>query len=123
MPDNAPDIMETSMKAVNDSYQSRVGNLEAAKEGKVEEAKEAQDVTADEEVIDGPLLPEVVADEEVADEEVDEDEDGPTPDMSWTKEKIVDYFVENDSDVGVDRGELEKLTKTQLLDRLTDYPG
>ena len=110
----------TSLDATNEAYQKRVANLAAANKGQSEEVEdvnegitqsypvEADDDEAPEEPVDisnGTVSEDLRADE-------------PTPDMSWKKEQIIDHIEE--SDVDGDRDDLEKLTKTQLIELLTE---
>ena len=109
----------SSLAPVAAAYQGRVDALEAANKANTEAAKPVSDDADAAQVIpaedwDGDGLKE--DDLEITDEAE------PAPDMSWKKDDIIDYLIVK-SDDEVDREELEVLTKTQLLERVTDTEG
>ena len=112
----------TSIESTNEAYQTRVDGLAASYADRTAEAEEARKesgiVSVEAPLSESAEFQAVAAD----DDEVTTEEDGePTPDMSWKKDAIVDYIVE--SGVEVERDELEKMNKADLLERFTDYDG
>ena len=139
----------SSIESTNEAYATRVEGLQAAHEADAEAAAEAEENSGLESV--EQELPEeakFVANPEGLRKEEDSEEafaanqengedtlestSGDTgdetepadkgddePNPSWTKKEIVDYLV--DSGFEVDRHELEKTNKADLLDRYTSY--
>ena len=129
-------------ESINNAFTSRVGDLEASRERRTEEAEAARPgesvdtplhATQKQVVgespqrpydpeLDGPAAPVVDPESTVPHASGDEDgegdgkgEDEAVPTMSWKKSEIVDAVAEENPDA--DRAELEKMTKAELLDK------
>lgn len=131
----APGNYTDSMQSVSAAYRSRAENVAASEERDADDAVEVDtlehdthDLTDEQKFVGGvdvkkdaeseeDFLP--TPDAEDGDDDSPEDEDeAAVPTKSWRKDQIVDYLLS--VDIGVERDDLEAMTKDQLLDRFVD---
>lgn len=109
---DAPLVEEQRFVANPADLRKEVSSEEEFSEGLTDNPVEVE--VGDETVTDPAEAP----DEADAKDESDKGEDQGPPKKSWKHAEIVDYLLS--SDIGVERDDLEAMTKDQLLDRYVD---
>lgn len=116
------DSKPTYAESISNAFTSRVGNLEASREQRTEEAEAARPGKSVDTPLDDTQKQVVGPDTQVHVDDLDDEDEGDgkgededVPAMSWKKGEIVDAVAEANPDA--DRADLEAMTKAELLDR------